>query len=465
MTSTRPGGRATGSAADSAEPAIRRREFMRRTGAVAVGAMAGAAGVAGPAAASGGLGGHRGRPRVIWCDDVGGTDPDDWQCAVHFLVYADLFDIEGLVQAPFGDGTVDDIFTVIDAYERDFPNLLTYSPAYPAPGRLRALTVEGAPGYGWQRPSGFGEPSEGSNLIVERAHRRDPRPLHLLIGGGLDDLAQALHDAPDILPKLRVLWIGGPNKMWSVDAYDYIETRFPDLWIIESNSTYRGWFTGGDQTGDWGNTAFVAAHIAGRGALGDFFAAQRDGEFKMGDGPNVAWFLRGGRNPEKPSWGGRYVPVWDGRKTVFDRMTTRADIVEACGVTEFVLPVPDGYTSANSARMMTDGRVPSLAVYDGRTLRFRFSPKAPQVWSYRIESDFSGLDGLGGEFTAVTPSLERAGRPSTAHPNWWCDDQDPAVAEGIYPGAKSVSRWRRRYLSDFAARIRRCEAPARRPAR
>ena len=34
---------------------------------------------------------------------------------------------------------------------------------------------------------------------------------------------------PTILPKLRVYFIGGPNKMWSVDAYDYIERHIPTV--------------------------------------------------------------------------------------------------------------------------------------------------------------------------------------------------------------------------------------------
>ena len=93
--------------------------------------------------------------------------------------------------------------------------------------------------------------------------RDDPRPLHVLVWGGIEDLAQALHDAPDILPKLRVYYIGGPNKMWGVDAYNYIEQHHPTLWMIEANATYRGWFVGGNQTGEWGNKGFVTQHIAG----------------------------------------------------------------------------------------------------------------------------------------------------------------------------------------------------------
>ena len=148
----------------------------------------------------------------------------------------------------------------------------------------------------------------------------------MLVWGGIDDLAQALHDAPDILPKLRVYFIGGPNKMWSVDAYNYIEQKHPALWMIEANATYRGWFTGGNQAGEWDNKAFTPAHIAGRGALGDFFATQLDGTIKMGDSPSVGYLLHGTPDdPSQPGWGGSFVRIWDGRKTVFDRLTTPAD--------------------------------------------------------------------------------------------------------------------------------------------
>ena len=62
----------------------------------------------------------------------------------------------------------------------------------------------------------------------------------LLVWGGLDDVAQALHDAPDIQDKIRIYWIGGPNKKWSTNSYSYIVENFPYLWFIENNASYRG---------------------------------------------------------------------------------------------------------------------------------------------------------------------------------------------------------------------------------
>jgi hypothetical protein len=305
-----------------------------------------------------------------------------------------------------------------------------------------------------------GRATEGSDWIVRAARRNDPRPLWVLVWGGIDDLAQALHDAPDILPKLRVYFIGGPNKMWSVDAYSYIEENHPKLWLIEANSTYRGWFVGGNQAGEWGNTAFVAAHLAGRGALGDFFATQLRGTIKMGDSPSVGWLLHGvPEDPSQPGWGGKFVRIWDGRKSVFDRLTTAADEVEAFGTVEIALPVPAGMKRDQSARLFVDNRITVVGANEGRTVRFRFSPRDAKLWPYVVRSDFAALDGQTGAFTAVLPPPEKTGRASARLPNWWIDDPAPEAREGVHSGAKHVNRWREEFLRDFAARMLRCKAP------
>jgi hypothetical protein len=398
------------------------------------------------------------RFRVLVSTDIGGTDPDDFQSMVHLLVYADCLDIEGLVSSPYGPGRKEHILQVLDCYERDYALLKTYSDRYPAPDTLQGITKQGeievAP-YAGVRVS-----TEGSRWIVECARRDDPRPLHLLVWGGIEDLAQALHDAPDILPKLRVYWIGGPNKKWSPDAYQYIVDRHPTLWIIESNSTYRGWFVGGNQTGEWGNSQFVAEHIAGRGALGKYFATQLDG-IKMGDTPSVGWLLRGApADPTQPGWGGSFVRAWPRPFARFDRLPTADDRIELFSILELALPFGDDAPQQPSGRLIVENQeLVGHAPGDG-TLRFRFSPKEAKTYRFTVRSNALQLDGQTGAVTAAAPPPTIAQRPSAEHPHWWTDDPAPEAATGPHHGAATVNRWREDFLRDFAERMRRCTSPA-----
>ena len=401
-----------------------------------------------------GVAGAEPRHRVVVSTDIGGTDPDDFQSMVHLLVYADSLDLEGLISSPYGPGRKEHILQVIDCYQRDYANLKTYSDRYPTSDHLRSITKQGetesAPYAGVRKPT------EGSQWIIECARRDDPRPLHVLVWGGIEDLAQALHDAPDILPKLRVYYIGGPNKKWGPDAYQYIAENHPKLWIIEANSTYRGWFTGGNQTGEWGNDEFVARHVVGKGNLGGFFATQLGGTIKMGDTPSVGWLLKGTpADPSQPGWGGRFVRAGDRPYSRFDRLTNKDDQMEAFGILELVLALGDGAPMNPEARLIVENQS-LIGHVAGGSIHFRFSPKDAKTYSFEIRGNVPALDGKSGGITAVAP----AQRPFAKYPNWWTDDPAPELAEGVHQGAKSVSQWREEFLRDFAARILRCAKPA-----
>jgi hypothetical protein len=396
----------------------------------------------------------RSRPRVIVSTDIGGTDPDDFQSMVHLLLYADVLDLEGLVSSPFGPGRREHILQVIDRYAADYPRLRVHAASYPSPDALRRMTTEGA--IDPAPFQGFDRATDGSRWIVRAARRDDPRRLDLLVWGGLEDLAQALHDAPDILPKLRVYWIGGPNKKWSPDAYQYIVEHHPTLWMIEANATYRGWFVGGPPAGEWSNTGFVAAHVAKAGALGRFFATQLGGEMKMGDTPSVVRLVHGVlADPTQGSWGGQFVRAWNRPFARFDRLPTPADRIEQFGILELVLPVgadapPRPHATLEVENQSLAGHAPG----DG-TIRFRFSPKDAKAYAFTIRGNVPALDGRTGGITAHAPAPDAARRPSAAHPHWWTDDPTPDLAESGHIGAGTVSRWRQAFLDDFAARLRR----------
>lgn len=405
------------------------------------------------------------RHRVIVSTDIGGTDFDDFQSLVHVLLYADVLDLEGLISSPYGAGRKEHILQVLDHYAHDYPTLRTHSERYPTPDALRALTKQGetetAPYAGVRRPT------EGSDWIIQCARRDDPRPLHVLVWGGIEDLAQALHDAPDILPRVRVYFIGGPNKKWSPDAYHYLATQHPTLWMIESNSTYYGWFLGGNQTGELSAETFAEAHAAGRGALGDFFAhgiqfdGQRRSALKMGDSPTVAWLLRGEPSlPFQPGWGGRYVRAWARPYARVDRLTTAADQIEHCGILELVLPLGDNAPTQPEATLLIENQALVGHLAGDGTVRFRFCPKETKTYRYTLRSNVPALQGAAGQLTVVAPARDAPLAPDPSRPNWWTDDPSPALTEGPHRGARSINQWREAFLTDFAARLERCRAPA-----
>jgi hypothetical protein len=402
---------------------------------------------------------------VIVSTDIGGTDFDDFQSMVHLFVYADLLDLEGLISSPYGAGKKEHILKVIDAYEADYPKLKTYSTNYPAPTALRAITKQGAIDSAGLR--GFEKPTEGSNLIIQSAKRDDPRPLWILVWGGIDDLAQALHDDPSIKNKSKVYFIGGPNKKWSASAYDYIAREHPDLWIIEANDTYRGWFTGGKQDGDLHNDAFVSRHVAGHGALGNLFAGltfngKARPTIKMGDTPSVAFVL--GDDPENPakndSWGGQFVRAWDRPRYTFDHAEinppTSQTSVQIFSIVEFVYHATSAASVGSKAMLVIDNqKIPGFPD-DHNSWHFLFSPKEAKTWSCRIESAMPDLSGKTGSFTSIPLTPDLASKPSARYPNWWTDDPDPILAEGHFVGAKTISQRREEFLRDFAERMQRC---------
>jgi len=397
------------------------------------------------------------RPRVIVSTDIGGTDYDDFQSLVHLLVYSDRIDLEGMIASPWGAARnrKEHLFKIIDVYARDFPNLSTYSERYPTPAQLRGISKQGGTDSADLR--GWGERTEGSDWIIQCARSDDPRPLWLLVWGGMDDLAQALHDDPTIKQKLRVYFIGGPNKKWSTTAYDYIAREHRDLWIIEANSTYVGFFQGGNQTGDLGNRAFVTIHIKGCGALGDYFATIAPA-LKMGDSPSLTYLF--GATPENPSadsWGGSYVRAWNRPRYTFTRSPGESDTVEVHSIIDLIhRPTEKAPVNAQARLVVDNQEFRGFRDQDG-AWHFLFSPKQVKKWSYRIASDHPGLDGQTGGFTSVLPAGELS--PAPNYPNWWTDNPAPHLREGEQSGAKTISRWREEYLRDFASRLLRCKTP------
>lgn len=259
--------------------------------------------------------GKKNKLRLIVTSDVGGTDPDDKQSMVHLMTYSDVFDLEGIISSPWGPGRKSHILEVIDAYEKDYENLKTWSD-FPTPDELRAIAKQGAIDV---RPDpGWAEPTEGSKWIVECAKRPDPRPLYIANWGAIDDVAQALHDAPEIAEKIRIYWIAGPNRQRGRDPKPmapnrYMEAEFKDMWWIQADQTYRGMFNGGNMSGEWSNGSFPKTNVVGHGALGAYWKTISKQDLKMGDTPSILFYLNNDiSDPTKEGWGGAFIRYENG---------------------------------------------------------------------------------------------------------------------------------------------------------
>ncbi len=246
-----------------------------------------------------------GKPRVMVSTDIGGSDPDDFQSMVHYLVYADVLETEGLISSPPGKGRANDIFSCIAAYEMDFPNLRAWSPDYPDPDALRQVVRQGAV-VAQSGAAPATEISDGAKLIIERALVDDQRPLYVLVWGAITDVAQAVHRAPGIKSKLRIYSIGSWNTQQDRKARNYLFNNHPDLWWIENDTTFRGMYLGGYQGGDLGPLSFPEQHVKDHGHLGAFFMSKK-ADIKMGDTPSVLYLLHGDADrPETDHWGGSF---------------------------------------------------------------------------------------------------------------------------------------------------------------
>ena len=241
---------------------------------------------------------------VIISTDIGGDDPDDHQSLIHFLLYADRFEILGIISSPPGKGRLSDIEEVLKAYESDFPALKDTGLDYPEPRQLRKVSSQGETGIqSTEKPEHL---SAGAEVMAKQILDFG-QPVYILIWGSMTDLAQAIHFYPEIKPLIRVYSIGSWNTQQDQKSRDYLWNYHPDFWWIENNTTFRGMYIGGIQDDPWGNISFVERYVKEFGAMGKLFFEKKP-DIKMGDTPSVLYLLSGNpENPEGESWGGSFI--------------------------------------------------------------------------------------------------------------------------------------------------------------
>ena len=399
------------------------------------------------------------KPRILISTDIGGTDPDDNQSMIHFLMYSNLFNTEGLISSPsYGHGSKQNIVDMIALYEKDLPQLNKHAKGFPTADALRAISKQGKQGAA---PfAGYSTPTEGSNWIIKCARKKSSQPLWVLVWGGLDDLAQALHDAPDIRNKIKVYWIGGPNKKWSANSYAYIVHRYPDLWFIEDNSSYYGFFSNNGMPDSVKTTNYYAQYIRGAGYMGKDFIRYYGGNVKMGDTPSLLYMMDGDpNNPLKESWGGSFEKFNRSPRFIFNRNTTLNDTVTVCSIMEFHIKGPEVNIPADSACFTLSVKSGiGEQVWSGYYLGngnyvVRYAPKQSETLSYKITSPIAGFPEQSGEF--VVDNIWPGKAKKTDYilgSHWYTDRGDSHLYDGKIQGGVTVKKWRNDVLRDWAKR-------------
>ncbi len=300
-------------------------------------------------------GADRESSRVLVLTDIS-NEPDDEESMVRFLVYANEYEIEGLVATTStwlrNTTRVDLIHRQLDAYAQVRPNLLRHAPGFPSAQSLREVTAVGQPAYGLAAV-GDGKSTPGSRLVLAAADKADHRPLWVTVWGGANTLAQALFDArrersPEALKalvaKLRVYTISDQD-----DSGPWLRREFQDLFYVVSPSGtdwkeyWRATWTGISGDRHYHNGPRHKFHlvdnpwleeniIRNHGPLGALYPRL---EYIMeGDTPSFLGLIHPGLgwhvSPAYGGWGGRYAlypaygetrPIWTNNQDSRDTVT------------------------------------------------------------------------------------------------------------------------------------------------
>lgn len=258
------------------------------------------------------------RLRLIIETDAGG-DPDDEQSLVRFLLYANEWDIEGIIanrphardgenknSARTGLGIVRRLLT---AYGDCYTNLVKHDSRYPQPEQLWQRTVAGHNGT-----------DDAVNLIIAAADSDDPRPVWYSDwgtdhGAATNNLKRALDRALRERGREGYAKFKSRLRLSSADAFgehtSSIEPPFPlwvDTWRPEMNGK-RWYHRFSAITARAGGFDLVRDCLTDHGPLGALYPTNTTHWQKEGDSLSFIYLIPTGLSvPDDPTLGG-----WGGR--------------------------------------------------------------------------------------------------------------------------------------------------------
>jgi hypothetical protein len=279
------------------------------------------------------------KKRLLVLTDIGG-DPDDQQSMVRLLLYANEFDLEGLVATSVkSQVNADQIYERIEAYRHVRPNLVKHADRYPKADFLRSLVRTGAKDRN-MTSVGRGKSTEGSKHIISVVDKEDDRPVWMTVWGAPTDLAQALWDVSHsrsekeidaFISRMRVYDIAGQD-----DCGGWICHNFSDIFWLRSVDMFQAisvrkarpfppHVTGPNL--ETFTTEWVADNVRNHGPLGAMYP-ERIWKYE-GDTPAFLHLLPIGLNdPEKIThggWGGRFNLARTINPPTFNKRNTEAE--------------------------------------------------------------------------------------------------------------------------------------------
>ena len=273
------------------------------------------------------------KPRVIVTTD---GEIDDECSMVRFLLYANEFDVEGIITSSSqyhshghkwaGD---DWMQPYLDAYAKVYPNLVKHDPRYPTPEFLQARTLLG----NVKAEGEMDEVTAGSQRIVEvLLDESDQRPVWIQAWGGTNTIARALktieqqHPAKiaEVAKKIRFYFIWEQDETYQKYIRPHwgkygIQTIISDQFI----ALFYHWkkYIPADQQAYLAGSWMKANILENHGPLCSLYKAHAkgdkgfsEGDFRSeGDSPaflyNIPNGLRSDESPAWGGWGGRFVKV------------------------------------------------------------------------------------------------------------------------------------------------------------
>lgn len=228
------------------------------------------------------------------------------ESAIRLLSHADLFEIEAIITTSgwnssggkYPQGWMDSLKTVINAYEKDVPNLMKRSQQegflsieeesgkqsigyWPSPEYLRSRIMMGSRDFGY-KSLGKDNNSEGSDFIIKLVDEKDERPLFIGLWGGGNTIAQAIWkikqerseaELEKFLKKVYIYAITDQDVAWgdrgkyTLSSHYWLRKEFGDkINFIWDESAWLSQCSLG--AGNWNE---YAGHIQGHGNMGRIY--------------------------------------------------------------------------------------------------------------------------------------------------------------------------------------------------